>query len=335
MDRIHYGFGKEYLQNWGIQQALREVYQNFLDYGFYKETVTSKDGLTTVSITNNWIPESLDFLRIGRSNKNNPDAIGKHGEGLKMAFLIFERIGLKSKITTPKYNITPSFYHDKEIGKCFSFIYKKHGGLDREFTIEFQCPTEDFTKFKSSLITKEDVLFSNEYGDIVNKEAGQVYSGGLHVINCANMGKAYNIKPQYLPLDRDRSMPRAFDVNYYSSLMNEAYGKINIKDLSYSDTLYVSRIPNDVKERITPKIIGNSIEFTYKDENGDDKVLQNDSVKSSLKEDGFFTKVLHKLRTFIANKLGLYDLLVQFKEEHVHSSEALADFELILERVEK
>ena len=40
MGIINYGFGKEYLPNWGIKEALREVYQNYLDYGDY--TVSTK-----------------------------------------------------------------------------------------------------------------------------------------------------------------------------------------------------------------------------------------------------------------------------------------------------
>lgn len=333
-DKIHYGFGKDYLQNWGIQQALREVYQNFLDYGFYFENIKEKDGLNIVSISNNWIPESLDFLRIGRSNKDNPYAIGKHGEGLKMAFLIFERLGLKSKIITQKYNITPSFYHDKEIGKCFCFVYKKHAAIDRKFSIEFECPVDEFKTFKSNLITKDDILFSNQYGDIVNKEAGKIYSGGLFVMHGDNMSKSYNIKPKHLPLDRDRSLPRSFDVSYYSSLMNEAYGKINIKDLSYSDTVYISTLPLDLKQKVEPKIIGNTIQFVYKNEEGEDTILNNDSLTGKLKQDNFYEKILKRLKSFIAKKLGLYDLLIEFKEKHVHSQEALIDFEIIMETVE-
>ena len=32
---IYYGIGLEYLSNWTINHALREIYQNFLDYGDY------------------------------------------------------------------------------------------------------------------------------------------------------------------------------------------------------------------------------------------------------------------------------------------------------------
>ena len=41
------------------------------------------------------------------------------------------------------------------------------------------------------------------------------------------------------------------------------------------------------------------------------------------------------MKKYIAKKLGLYDMLLEFKEKHVHSTEAVADFDLILEKVFK
>ena len=37
---IKYGISKNYLPNWGIQEALREIFQNFLDFGEYKFATT-------------------------------------------------------------------------------------------------------------------------------------------------------------------------------------------------------------------------------------------------------------------------------------------------------
>lgn len=334
-NKIHYGFGKDYLPNWGIQQALREIYQNFLDYGDYQErTDILSNGDLLVTLSNGWKPESLDFLRIGKSMKHSANPIGKHGEGVKMAFLILEREELNSSIFTDKYIITPSFYTDKEIGECFSLIYKEHGITDQKFTIQFNIPPEEFSQFKDSLITEDDVIFSHEYGDIVDKEAGSIYSGNLFVVKVRNMTNAYNLKPRYLPLDRDRSVPRSFDVNYYSSKINSAHAQlIDLKSLSNSDTLYIDDVPDTVKEQIKPKLVGNSIEFVYKDAENKTVVISNESVKEILKRDSLFQAAIKRLKMFIAKKLGLYDLLIEFKEKHVHSSDAIADFELILERV--
>ena len=35
-DIIKYGIGFDYLPKWGIKEALREIYQNFNDYGAFE-----------------------------------------------------------------------------------------------------------------------------------------------------------------------------------------------------------------------------------------------------------------------------------------------------------
>jgi len=338
-NRIYYGFGDDYLKNWGIKEALREVYQNFLDYGKYEETIDKGDGTSQfvhVTVANEWIPESLDFLRIGNSKKNNPNAVGKHGEGLKMAFMIFLRIGISSKIRTPKYDIVPNYYTDAEIGNCFCFEYKEHNEENVKYSISFACIDEQFDEFRKNLIIEKDLIFTDaQYGSIVDKEPGNIYAGGLFVTKLKNIGKAYNVKPSELPLDRDRSVPRAFDVNWTTSKINSAYGKWTAEDLSHSDTLYVDKVPDEVKKAFKPVYVNKQIEFVTKDEKGKNIILSNDNIKEIFKKDTFFAGMIKKMKKYIAKKLGLYDMLLEFKEKHVHSTEAVTDFDLILEKVFK
>lgn len=331
---IHYGFGIDYLSNWGLKEALREIYQNFLDYGDYTESVENIDDANLlVTMSNDWMPESLDFLRIGNSQKNNQDAIGKHGEGLKMAFMILLREGFSSHVITPKHTVWPRLYTDKEIGECFCLKYEEHN-LEKKFSISFQCDRDVYFDFVSHIITPEDVIYDDRYwGQIVDKDQGEIYSGGLFVCKVDKVGKSYNIKPSHLPLDRDRSMPRSFDLNYAASKINQAHGKITAADLSYSDTDYIDELPLDLKQEIKPVIVGNSIEFTSKNVAGEDVIINNESAKAVLKKDNLFSAAIKSLKLFLAKQLGLYDLLIEFKSKHVHGVEAIQDFDLILERV--
>ena len=94
INEIQYGFGKEYLPNWNIEHALREVLQNYMDYGkytYYAKINNDSEELYNVTIKNDYKPNNLEFLRIGNSMKED-GSIGKHGEGLKMAFLIFHAL---------------------------------------------------------------------------------------------------------------------------------------------------------------------------------------------------------------------------------------------------
>ena len=342
-NKIHYGFGKDYLPNWGLKEALREVYQNFIDYGEYEESLelvapesTDKEDMIQVVISNDWIPENLEFLRIGRSVKQGLNSIGKHGEGLKMAFLIFERLGYYSEIQTPEFNITPEFHSDENIGEVFLLNYEKHDDWITGFRILFKIPKNDFDEFRSNIIQPEDIIFNHpNYGCLVDKPNGNIYSGGLFVANIPNIGRAYDINPEHLPLDRDRCAPGTWDTNWATSKILEAHGKWSSKDLSFSDTIYIDTLPEESKHHFTPILVGDEIEVVYKTEDGQQKMVKNDRIKEMIHKDSYFASAIKKLKVFVMKKMGLYDMLLEFKAKHIHSEQARLDFDLILERVEK
>lgn len=333
---IHYGMGSEYLSTWTLEHALREIYQNFLDYGLYYDTSEFNGDTVLVTLTNNWKPESLDFLRIGLSIKKSENAIGKHGEGLKMAFMILQRLGYGCKLYTPKYEVWPDYYEAEDVGKCFCLRYKEHYLEDISFKVEFECDPTSYEVFKSKIIKSADVIFSDgHYGEIVNKPAGEIYSGGLYVAKLKNVSKAYNINPKYLPLDRDRLVPGAFDTSWATSKINEAYGKWSAKDVSYSDTQYVSSVPEEVKKEFKPILVNKKVEFFHTDEKGEKQILKNDRVKELLKEDSFFEKAIKRLKKYVAKKLGVYDMLIEFQNSYKYqlSKDALDDLTEIIDKV--
>jgi len=342
---IYYGFGKDYLKHWGIQQALREIYQNFLDFGDYVEyIINEKNNTVTVTVKNGYKPETLEFLRVGNSNKNgNLNAIGKHGEGMKMAFLILTRLGFKSSINTQKYMIIPDFYIDAEIGECFCFRYYPYDSQiyesdEESFAIQFTCNIDDYNDFKSKILNKDtEIIFKDDYhGSIINKPKGEIYVGNLYVCFLENFKNAYNFPPQRIPLDRDRELPRTFDVNYHASKIIEAFGKFNAVDTTYNDFEYVERIPETMLESITPKIVGNQIEFITECEEGKTVVISNPSFKNRLKVHNYFKDFINKLKLSLIKNLGLYDLLLEFKTKYVHSgTEMEEDFNIILTKVNK
>lgn len=333
---IHYGFGAEYLPKWGIKEALREIYQNFIDYGDYEEEHTIVDNAVNVKLTNGWAPDNLEYLRIGNTGKSNSNSIGHHGEGLKMAFLILLRNGYNSMIFTNKYAVYPEWYNDIEIGSCFCFNYEVHDVHESPYTLVFDCPADEWLAFKDNLVKESDIIYKHyEYGELLSKPAGNIYSGGLFVANLDGIGRSYNIKPAYMPLDRDRCVPKAFDVEYYSSRILEASEVLSVKDLSYSDTRYINRLPAKMYEDVKPRKVGNNIEFTIKDETGKDQIINNSNLKEHLKGHSLFQKAISRIKKMVAKHLGVYDLLIAFRDKHIHGTEALQDFNVILSKIEK
>ncbi len=331
---IHYGIGKDYLPKWGIKEALREIFQNFIDYGEYDiEVDTGNNVVAKVTLSNEYKPETLEFLRIGTSIKHGDENIGKHGEGLKMAFLVLGRLGYACTIYINDKSYKPVFVTNGGIDNCFAIKQSKMEIPVDRFTLEFTCPISDYEKFISDIIKPDDKIFTDPpNGSIVDREVGRIYSGGMFVAQLGNLMHAYDILPSNLQLDRDRSVPKQFDVNYHASKINSKYDKWNIKDTTYSDTQYVQDIPQRVKEQVTPKKVGQTIVFTYKD-GDEEKVVNNDSVHSALLVDGFFSKIIKRIRQTIIKHLGLYNLLIAFQEKYITSEEANREFNIILNKV--
>jgi len=335
---INFSIGRGYLPNWQYKEALREIYQNYLDYGKYDEVIETKDDYTIVTLTNDYLPEGLEFLQLGKSVKS-AGSIGEHGEGLKMAMFVLTRLGMYISINTKDLIITGEF-KDSIIGETFGLNIKRFDStineLSEGFVIKFTVPTVEFIRFKAKVITENDILHTDIYhGKIVNKPKGEIYSGGLYVTTVKNYTKAYDIDPEHLSLDRDRSMPSTFDLNYHSSKLNESYGKLNAKDFTHSDTLFISNIPNTTKKQFTPQRIGNSIKFTYKDSIGKERVLNNEALADNLKSSNIFKDTIRYLKSLIFKGLGIYDLLIEFEKKHITTSEAKLDFDIILNLAKK
>ncbi len=340
MKTIQYGIGKEYLKDWSIQDALREIYQNFLDFGEYTEVISPfESDKVRVIIFNKYLPEGLEFLRIGNSVKHNNNAIGKHGEGLKMAYLIMLREKLQMTITTGNQLIYSHWHKQPEIGETLSLGIKTINKEVDGFEVMFTCPKELFTEFHDNIITDNDIIFSDSYhGDIVNKPKGNLYSGKLFVCNVKNLSKAYNLRPEHLHLDRDRKVPGSFETSYHTSKINEAEGKLNFVDTNYSDTQYIERIPEPLLKTVKAREIAGKVEFIAKVINPEtnqeeEMMITNHSIKETLKKHSMFDKAIKGIKNFIASKLGIKDLLLAFRVKHCNNTESRADFDLLLERL--
>ena len=336
---IQYGIGKEYLKDWGLNEALREIYQNFIDFGEYDEKVLTvhnnpKKGI--VYLSNDFDPEDFSFLKIGKSIKHSEDAIGKHGEGLKMAFLILLRLGYKLKIKYKDICITSNWNTQNLIGETLELKVEQNTAFVKKFTVIFTCPIDDFKEFRNNIITEDDVIFKTNYhGSIVNKPAGNLYSGSLFVCHLKNLKKSYNLNPQVLHLDRDRRIPGAFNVSYHTSKINEAEAEINFVDQTYDDYQYIQKIPEPILKTVRAKAINGKVEFVATVTNEETKekeeiLITNQNIKETLKSHSFFTKAINGIKNYLAAKLGIKDLLIAFRDKHCLTKEAKIDFDIII-----
>ena len=346
--KIEYGFGKEYLSNWTLKEALREVLQNYIDYGEYnistKEIVDNPD-IIKVRISNNYIPEKLEFLRIGNTDKgSNSNAIGHHGEGLKMAFLIFLRENHNFKILTPNWVITPDWSIDDLIGETLRIKYTTNcaSWYKEGFITEFDCPKGVYEEFISDIINEDDIIYKGYYGDIVDKPKGNIYSGNLFVCNIPKLSHSYNIKPSYLSLDRDRSVPSDWDIEYYTSKINQDYNKskeisVTTKELEGKDYAYTDELPNNIVNQFNRRKLGNKFVYINKVDN---EHVQNRRITEILDKHPKFAKdkkvsarQQFKYKLEKTKRKSLKTLLKDFKSNYCKSTDMLDDINIIIKRL--
>jgi hypothetical protein len=219
---IKFGISESYIPNWGVVQAIREIYQNFIDYGEFDVHIEEiSEGYSCVRISNDFSPESWEFLKLGFSQKKD-GSIGKHGEGLKLAGLIFMRNKKQFRITTPIGRAKAALYEDDNLGSCYGLeLDDMTSEIDdmtsNKFEIYFEADTKDIEVFKEGYIQKEDVLMTSGYGNIVDKTAGNIYVGGLYVCKIKDLKYSIDFKPCFIELGRDREVPSSYDLEYWTN----------------------------------------------------------------------------------------------------------------------
>ena len=336
---ISYGFTKEYLSDWGINEALREIYQNFMDYGEYTEdTITTDDAkIINVTLSNSYNPNSFEYLGLGKSVKQGNNNIGKHGEGLKVAIFVLTRANNNVFIKHRNVKLIGEFDEITGVGDVFGINMEVIDELC-DFTVSFTIPKIDFNKFKDNIITKDDIIYKERgHGNIVKKPAGNIYSGGLFVAKVKKFQYAYDILPSNLSLDRDRRIPGAFDVTYQSSKIKQGYVKFINKmeglDTEYSDSEYINDVPKSFIKAIKPKMVDEEPVFVHTDTIGVKTIIKNTQIIDAIKRDSIISRWLRWIKHLAIRKLGLYEMLVKFGNKHIHTEDARQEFDIILNKV--
>lgn len=344
---INYPIGLDYLPNWGLTEGLREIFQNYIDYGKY--TITCTDIPNTdnvlVNIQNGYQPIHLEFLRIGYSNKNSLSSIGHHGEGLKMAFLTFLRYGHGASITIrcPAYVITARVNDDEVLGKTFSLVCEENENLgDRGFQTTIVCPKDIYNNYVADIIDEKEYVYTCSYGSLLTPRTptGKIYSGKLYVCRIKDLENSYDINPEHLPLDRDRCVPKEFDLDWAIGKILDskaATTKVSTTPFSSRDYRYSSVIPPEEIKNVKKIYIGNNVEFVDKRTS---QVITSYGIKDALKKNPKFVKEMAKdskskyaSKLIVSKRKFLGTLLKDFRKRYCSSEEMREDIDVIIHKV--
>lgn len=243
MTRHKMSLSVNYVSDWGLQEALRELFQNAIDWGNWSWSIENGE----LNIVSHEAQLSNRTLLLGHSEKRE-GSIGKFGEGYKLAMLVLCRLGYECWIENCDQLWTPKLINSRTY-KCQQLVFDV-GPLERDY------PTQGLV-FVVKGLTEEDEISLRQrnlyvgpvfYVHKVNRgeilpeaQAGRMYVGGLFVCSMPEFKHGYNFSPSSIELDRDRRMLRGFDVSWATSQM-----WVDANDAKYAASLVKQAVP-DVK----------------------------------------------------------------------------------------
>lgn len=350
VDYINYGISLDYINNWGYSESLREIVQNFIDYGDYDEEHNESDTFEQYScdrirsFSSDFSPSDLSWLAVGNSQKNgNTNAIGKHGEGIKMAMLVLYRLNMfvNIEINTPEYcvELLPSTYEDEHLGKCFAIKVVEKDVYNPQlpaFTVNIES-NEEVEEATDKIILDPDteIIFEGSYGDIIDSTPGDIYVGGLFVINYEDIPRAYNLKAENCDLGRDRNFPN-FDEVFQSC--GDIFQEMTLEnnelpeEFSSKETEYINELPESYLETVNPVIIDNKV--IYKDSKG----ITPENFAYIIKRNPVIAEKTVQLRYDLVKKEHPFDLIRSFNSKFKYcfeyNNEAKTAMNVILKSIE-
>ena len=256
--RVPISISADYVAHWGNWEAIRELLQNAIDTKDY--SVEEHDCNLTITSRGGKIP--IKALLLGNSGKRDDDeAIGTYGEGLKLAMVVLLRNGKTLSIKNGNDLWTPIFeYSDLFEGESLSVVIEENvypGEEDVVVTvsglnwsdmeelcknyIDLPSITTGEVGAESSrgiaLYRKYETDDEEEEAEFADRLDSRVFVNGLYVGTVP--GKYfydYSFRPEYLNLDRDRNTVPRWEFQYETTrLLASSNHPAEIARLSVSD----------------------------------------------------------------------------------------------------
>lgn len=267
---IEFPMTTSYVNHWGHREASREIISNAYDAEVENNaTIEIKyyrsAGRMSVRTTGMYISRRAFFLGESSKRSNQGGLIGKFGEGLTLACLVFARMYRKPKIVSDFTEYTPFIDDNENILKISENKVKRE--THNEVVVSWECSEEEYESAVSQFLGKKTrVLFSAAAGDIIDCDPGKIFVRGVRIHSTMGMKYSYNLK--HAELGRDRDAVSYWDIkDHCGSILKSAYleGFIDFEVLMNNDSF------DDVKYALT------SIEYSY--DNTKEKLMKDWTAK--------------------------------------------------------
>ena len=263
MTLIKFPIAKNYVESWGLNEAVREIIQNAID-----QEVQS-DGANTFSIHHDPLENILHIsskesklsrntLLFGTTTKKDDNrTIGKFGEGYKLALLVLTRLNkdvevfnysLRERWTT-KFVKSRTFEAEVLGINIEKFIWTTPPNNDLTFVIK-DVSEKDYIGIAERVLqlqSYETIKLSNGEALLDDRHKRMIFVNGLFVCEMKdeNMQYGYNLNSSIISLDRDRSVVDGFDLFWETSAMwSKSSSRHLIVDMANSGASDIKFIKN-------------------------------------------------------------------------------------------
>ena len=200
---IDYNMSRDYCSDWTATDAIREIVQNALDSGQnYECDILEKE----ISVLTKNTVLSPRVFSMGVSEKSE-GAIGKYGEGFKIAMLVLTRLGHNPLIFTGNYTVS-GLFKEHEFTGVETFCLRVEDSYTVFDGTQFVCSSVniDVEDVQSKILpfTIKDMAMPDKV-DIWQDRPGEIFVNGLFVTK-ADLVFGYNFAPSNIDLNRDRNM---------------------------------------------------------------------------------------------------------------------------------
>lgn len=205
VDIIDLNIGKNYLSDWNVYYAIREIIANALDEqndGKIEVVEKSEDEHIIRDFGSGLKIENFIMMGSNKATKNN--VIGKFGVGLKDALGVLNNNGIEVQIMTAKYIFEFHMKEKSEKTKIKTLHVYVYENSEKDFKgTEFylkKCKKEYINQAKNEFLMYKDhefkVIERTQNGDILQKENinADIYINGMKISEDKNLIFSYNIK---------------------------------------------------------------------------------------------------------------------------------------------
>lgn len=203
-NKIVYPIADSYVADWDRVDAIREFIANALDAGEPRLVHNGKEA--RISDSGEGILKKNMVLG-GTSKSKQAQAIGKFGEGLKMACLVLARTGSDVKIETVGTTYTATLEYNEEFNSKLLVIEYVKNARSRGSSIVFECVEDELQNAKNKFIhfqgvRKKPVVTENL--QVYSEGEGRVYVNGLETSKKVGIFN-YNVLDKVALDSRDRN----------------------------------------------------------------------------------------------------------------------------------